>query len=136
MNGKIYSLDVVSMGNPHGVMWMDRWEIVNDKTVKAIGSELQRQENRFPQGVNVGFAHRVNNREIRLRVYERGVGETFACGSGACAAVVSGIKNGQLDEKVDVILLGGTVTVSWKGGDAPVYLEGPVSSVFRGEMLL
>ncbi len=134
--GQQYCLDVVNMGNPHGVMWVDQETLLNDSTVKMVGTELQQQNHYFPEGVNVGFAHRVNNKQIRLRVYERGAGETLACGSGACAAAVSGIKNGQLDQKVDVDLLGGTVTVSWKGGNSPVYLEGPVASVFRGEILL
>lgn len=134
--GEHHNFDVVNMGNPHGVIWMEHWEDVSDETVSTIGKGLQSRRALFPEGVNVGVAHRVNNGQIRLRVYERGAGETLACGSGACAAAVIGIKNGQLDQKVDVILLGGTVTVTWEGGDAPVLLEGPVASVFRGKILL
>ena len=129
-------VDVVNMGNPHGVIWVDDWDKLTEERVKETGEWLQGQGDLFPEGVNVGFAHRVNSGQISLRVYERGAGETLGCGSGACAAAVIGIKNGQLDQKVEVALLGGTVTVIWKGGNEPVFLQGPVSTVFRGEMLL
>jgi len=91
---------------------------------------------RFREGVNVGFLQIQSRTQVRLRVYERGVGETLACGSGACAAVVAGIRLGLLDSEVDVQTRGGLLTIAWAGASAPVYMTGPAVTVFRGEIEL
>ncbi|MGH8704933.1 MAG: diaminopimelate epimerase, partial [Burkholderiales bacterium] len=89
---------------------------------------------RFPQRVNAGYPHVVDRHRIALRVHERGAGETLACGTGACAAAVSGILRGLLESPVAVEARGGTLTVSWAGGDNPVWMKGPAESVFEGEI--
>ena len=122
----------VSMGNPHAVLQVPE---VNSAPVTKIGPLVQRHP-RFPQGVNVGFLQVVDRGHVRLRVYERGVGETLACGTGACAAVVVGIRLGLLDDRVHVKTRGGTLTIAWAGADAPVYMTGPATTVFRGEIEL
>ncbi|PNS10598.1 diaminopimelate epimerase [Mixta theicola] len=119
---------VVSMGNPHCVI-----QVGNIKTaaVETLGPVLESHE-RFPERVNVGFMEVVNPEHIRLRVYERGAGETQACGSGACAAVASGIQQGLLAEKVRVDLPGGTLHIAWKGPGNPLYMTGPATHVYDG----
>jgi len=92
------------------------------------------QHARFARHVNAGFMQVINRSQIRLRVYERGVGETLACGTGACAAVVAGIRWGLLDARVDVHTRGGVLTIAWAGGHAPVLMTGPAVAVFRGEI--
>ena len=121
---------VVSMGNPHAV------HVVADaeSTPVAVWGPLVQQSPRFAQGVNVGFMQVVDRSHIRLRVYERGVGETLACGSGACAAVVAGVRLGLLDACVEVHTHGGLLTIAWAGGDAPVLMTGPAKTVFHGEI--
>jgi diaminopimelate epimerase len=89
---------------------------------------------RFPQRVNAGYMEVMDRGHIRLRVYERGVGETLACGTGACAAVVTGIEQGLLEPTVKVSFLGGDVVIHWKGGDEPVWMTGPAVAVFDGEI--
>lgn len=122
----------VSMGNPHAVM---RVETVEQAPVATIGPYLGRHE-RFPAGVNVGFMEVVSPHHIRLRVHERGAGETLACGTGACAAVVVGCRWGVLADRVSVELPGGTLSVSWHGGGDPVMMSGPATTVFEGEIEL
>ena len=130
----IVSVAVVSMGNPHAVMQV---EDVDNANVASIGPRVQ-QHPAFPKGVNVGFMQILGRAHIRLRVYERGAGETLACGTGACAAVVCGIRLGLLDDSVEVQTRGGTLTVAWSGasaGDnAPVMMTGPATLVFDGEI--
>jgi diaminopimelate epimerase len=121
---------VVSMGNPHAVLIVDD---VKSAPVSRIGSQLQSHE-RFPEKVNVGFMQIVNRSNVKLRVYERGVGETLACGSGACAAVVAGRLQGLLDEEVDVDLTGGKLKIQWKGDNQPVLLTGPACRVYEGHL--
>jgi diaminopimelate epimerase len=123
-------LAVVSMGNPHAVMQV---EDVDSAAVTTLGPQVQANP-RFTQGVNVGFMQVQSRSSIRLRVYERGVGETLACGSGACAAVAAGIRLGLLDARVDVHTRGGVLTIAWAGGDAPVLMTGPATTVFKGEI--
>ena len=89
---------------------------------------------RFPKRVNVGFMRIINEQHIQLRVFERGVGETLACGTGACAAVAVGIKRGALAERVQVDLPGGSLNISWRGGNEPVLMTGPATTVFSGEI--
>ena len=123
-------LAVLSMGNPHAVMQVAD---VAATPVQTLGPHIQ-QSPRFAQGVNVGFMQVHSRSAIRLRVYERGVGETLACGSGACAAVVAGIRLGLLDAQVDVQMRGGMLSIAWAGGTAPVLMTGPATTVFRGEI--
>jgi diaminopimelate epimerase len=127
----------VSMGNPHGVLLVDN---VDTAPVATLGPAVQ-ASSRFPQGVNVGFLQVVDRSHVRLRVYERGVGETLACGTGACAAVVAGIRLGLLDASVEVQTRGGILTIAWAGETAvgafaPVYMTGPATTVFHGEIEL
>ena len=123
-------LATVSMGNPHAVILV---EDVDTAPVATLGPQVQANP-RFTQGVNVGFLQVQSRTAVRLRVYERGVGETLACGTGACAAVVAGIRLGLLDARVDVQTRGGMLSIAWAGGDAPVLMTGPATTVFRGEI--
>lgn len=119
---------VVSMGNPHCVVDVDS---VAAADVGKLGPAIERHE-LFPEGINAGFMHIRDRSNIDLRVHERGVGETLACGTGACAAVVAGQVSGRLDERVAVNLPGGQLVVSWPGGDAPVWLTGNAEPVDEG----
>ena len=123
-------LATVSMGNPHAVIVVDD---VDTAPVAQLGPAVQANA-RFLQGVNVGFMQLQSRSAIRLRVYERGVGETLACGSGACAAVVAGIRLGLLDARVDVHTRGGLLSIAWAGLGQPVLMTGPATTVFRGEI--
>ncbi len=125
-------VSVVSMGNPHAVM---RVEQVDKAPVASLGSRMESHA-RFPRRVNVGFMQVVDRQHIRLRVHERGVGETLACGSGACAAVVVGRQRGWLDDKVTVSLRGGNLKIQWPGEGQPVLMTGPAVSVFEGRIRL
>ncbi|MCC7412188.1 MAG: diaminopimelate epimerase [Gammaproteobacteria bacterium] len=118
----------LSMGNPHAVLVVDD----SDRApVASLGSAIGRHPS-FPQGANVGFMQVLGPSHVRLRVFERGAGETLACGTGACAAVVTGRLQALLEAVVDVDLAGGRLRVEWQGGDAPVWLSGPASYVFEG----
>jgi diaminopimelate epimerase len=128
----IVSVAIVSMGNPHAVTLVDD---VDTAPVLTLGPQIQ-SLSAFPRGVNVGFMQVVDRTHIRLRVFERGAGETLACGTGACAAVVAGIRLGLLDASVDVQTHGGILTISWQGGNAPVMLTGPATYVFHGDIEL
>lgn len=120
----------VSMGNPHVVLDVDDCD---QAPVETLGPELERHR-RFPARVNVGFLQILDRSHVRLRVFERGVGETPACGTGACAAVVAGRLEERLDPTVRVDLPGGTLMVSWPGEGRPVWMTGPATTVFRGEI--
>ncbi|MCE1251742.1 MAG: diaminopimelate epimerase [Comamonadaceae bacterium] len=125
------SIAVVSMGNPHAVLRVDD----TDSAPVAAWGPLIESHPRFPARVNVGFMQVQSRRQIRLRVYERGAGETLACGTGACAAVVSGIRLGLLDGLVDVHTRGGLLTIAWAGGASDaVFLTGPATTVFEGQI--
>jgi len=123
---------VLSMGNPHAV------QVVKDVDAAPVATQGPRIEKhvRFAEGVNAGFMQVVSRRAIRLRVYERGAGETLACGTGACAAVAAGIRLGLLDARVEVETRGGVLTIEWQGGTAPVLMTGPAETVFEGEIEL
>ena len=122
---------VLSMGNPHAVQFVDD---VDAALVAQMGPLIEAHV-RFPRRVNAGFMQVLSRSEIRLRVYERGAGETLACGTGACAAVVAGIRLGLLDARVDVQTRGGQLTIEWSGQlQAPVMLTGPAISVFESEI--
>jgi diaminopimelate epimerase len=121
-------VSVVSMGNPHAVQLVDDV----DRAPVAVEGPLVESHPRFPRRVNAGFLQVVSPARARLRVHERGAGETLACGSGACAAVVAGIRRGRLASRVDVETRGGVLTIEWRGG--PVLMTGPATSVFDGEI--
>jgi len=122
---------VLSMGNPHAVQVVAD---VDRAPVLQQGPQIERHR-AFPERVNAGFMQIVSRNEIRLRVYERGVGETLACGTGACAAVVAGIRLGLLDTRVRVSARGGVLTIEWSGGaQDPVRMTGPAQTVFHGEI--
>jgi diaminopimelate epimerase len=123
-------LAVVSMGNPHAVIIV---EDIKRAPVIQLGPMIQSHSS-FPDKVNVGFMQIVNRTNVKLRVYERGVGETLACGSGACAAVVAGRLQGLLDADVKVELAGGILDVTWKGDQNPVILTGPACRVYEGHL--
>lgn len=120
----------VSMGNPHVVTVVDDTETAD---VDTLGPLLESHE-RFPERVNAGFMQVLSRSEVNLRVYERGAGETQACGSGACGAVAVGIVQELLDEKVTVNLPGGSLKISWQGPGKPLYMTGPATHVFDGQL--
>jgi len=123
-------ISAVSMGNPHAV------QIVNDietAPVVALGSQIELHP-RFPERVNAGFMQIMDAHHIKLRVFERGTGETLACGTGACAAAVAGIQLGRLQSPVHVSARGGELHIAWQGGNAPVMMTGPAVTVFTGEI--
>lgn len=126
---EVYAL---SMGNPHAVLEVDD---VETAAVASLGPQIQ-QLDIFPEGVNVGFMQILDRNRIRLRVYERGVGETLACGSGACAAVAAARMAGRLDNEVDVGLKGGHLLVSWEKEGEPVWMSGPATMVYNGRIEL
>ncbi|RDL32277.1 diaminopimelate epimerase [Photobacterium damselae] len=121
-----------SMGNPHCVTVVDD---VLTADVETLGPLLESHE-RFPERVNVGFMQVISRSEVKLRVYERGAGETQACGSGACAAVAIGRQQGLLDEEVTVSLPGGDLLIRWNGNGSNLFMTGPVAHVFDGQVLL
>ncbi len=123
-------LSAVSMGNPHGVVLVDD---VDTAAVDAWGKAFQNHQ-AFPSKVNVGFLQIISRNEVRLRVFERGVGETLACGTGACAAVVAGHLRELLDSKVRVSLPGGSMDIDWQGPGHTVLMTGPATSVFHGQV--
>ncbi len=124
-----YTISIVSMGNPHAVLVVDSIETAE---VASLGAQLE-QHPRFPQRVNVGFMQIIDRQNIRLRVYERGVGETLACGTGACAAVVAGQRLGHLAPVVTVELPGGQLQIAWNGDHhSPVLMTGPAVRIFEG----
>jgi diaminopimelate epimerase len=132
VEGQSVQIAAVSMGNPHAVLRVDD---VNTAPVERLGPKIESHV-RFPRRVNVGFMQIVNRGHINLRVYERGAGETLACGTGACAAVVAGIVQGWLDHEVTVKLPGGELVIRWQGGDNPLYMTGPATAVFEGQIEL
>jgi diaminopimelate epimerase len=130
INGKTVQVSVISMGNPHAV------QVVGDAQTAAVqldGPAIEHHP-RFPKRVNAGFMQIIDRSQIRLRVFERGAGETLACGTGACAAVVAGIRRGLLDSPVKVATRGGDLSIAWAGGGCSVMLTGPAVSVFEGEI--
>ena len=130
--GRRVEVAVLSMGNPHAVQRVDD---IDAAPVAILGPALEGHA-RFARRVNVGFMQVRSRREIALRVYERCAGETLACGTGACAAVVAGIRLGWLDGRVDVHARGGLLTIEWPGGDSAVLMTGPAETVFEGEIEL
>jgi diaminopimelate epimerase len=128
--GRAVEVAVLSMGNPHAVQVVDN---VDTAPVAEQGPQIEHHP-RFPQRVNAGFMQVVDRTHIKLRVFERGAGETLACGTGACAAVVAGIRLGLLDRRVDVQTHGGILTIEWQGEGQPVLMTGPATTVFEGDI--
>ena len=125
-------INALSMGNPHAVQFVDD---VDTAPVVAEGALIE-QHASFPKRVNAGFVQVLDRTHVRLRVYERGAGETLACGTGACAAVVAGIQRGLLDARVAVATRGGELSILWEGEGRPVMMTGPAVTVFSGEIEL
>ena len=132
VGGESVQITAVSMGNPHAV------QVVSDVNAAPVAAQgpLIEAHPRFPQRVNAGFMQIVGRQAIRLRVFERGAGETLACGTGACAAVVAGIARGLLDSPVRVVTRGGELAIRWNGNGTPVLMTGPAVTVFTGEIEL
>jgi diaminopimelate epimerase len=132
IDGENVELAVLSMGNPHAVQLVAD---VASAPVTTQGPKLERHE-RFPNRVNAGYMQVRDRHRIALRVWERGAGETLSCGTGACAAVVAGIARGLLDSPVQVETRGGALTITWAGGDNPVWMKGPAETVYEGTLEL
>lgn len=130
VNGKAFIISALSMGNPHAVQVVAD---VDHAAISSVGPAIESHP-RFPKSVNAGFMQVVRRDHIRLRVYERGAGETLACGTGACAAVVAGVQRGILDSRVRVTTRGGDLWISWSGEGKPVLMTGPAVTVFEGEV--
>ena len=130
INGSTVRIAALALGNPHAVQRVDD---VETAPVSSLGPLIESHP-RFPNRVNAGFMQTVDRNRLRVRVYERGVGETMACGSGACAAVVAGREWGVVNEKVTVELRGGSLAVQWLGREEPVLMTGPATHVFNGEI--
>jgi diaminopimelate epimerase len=130
IDGEVITFGVVSLGNPHAVIVVGD---VDTAPVAELGSRIE-ADPAFPERVNVGFLAPVGRQHARLRVFERGVGETLACGSGACAAAVVGIEQGLFDDPVQIDLPGGKLQVQWSGRGYPVFLIGPAVTVFEGKI--
>jgi diaminopimelate epimerase len=136
-DGSTPEVAVLSMGNPHAVQWVDD---VDTAPVLTQGPLIEHHA-AFPRRVNVGYLQALSRSRVRLRVFERGAGETLACGTGACAAVVAGIRLGRLDPEVEVQTHGGVLTIAWDGAGTPtsaltqaVFMSGPATTVFHGEI--
>jgi len=130
IDGTDYELGLVSVGNPHAVLQVDDVMVA---PVATLGPKIEHHPC-FPQRINAGFMEIVDRNRLRLRVYERGAGETLACGSGACAAVIVGQRRGLLEQRVLVELPGGNLFIQWQGEDHPVMMTGPAVNVFEGEI--
>ncbi len=132
IDGEVIQFGAVSIGNPHAVIRVDD---IDAAPVSTLGPLLESHED-FPQRANIGFIHVANENQLNLRVYERGAGETEACGSGACAAMIIARQQGWVSDSVTVTLRGGTLRISWKGEGEPVWMTGPATHVFDGQITL
>lgn len=132
VDGQLVELAALSMGNPHAVLRVDD---VDSAPVHSLGPKLEHHP-RFPQRVNVGFLEVVDRQQARLRVWERGAGETQACGTGACAAAVAAISQGWMESPVRLDLPGGQLTIEWAGAGMPVLMTGPAVRVYEGQVRL
>ena len=128
IDNQIYEMTCVSMGNPHAVIFM---EGIDDLKIEEIGPKFEKHE-RFPDRVNTEFVERMDRKNLKMRVWERGSGETMACGTGACATAVAAILNGYADRNVTVHLLGGDLEIFWDEKDNCVYMTGPAATAFTG----
>lgn len=130
VNGQNHQIAAISMGNPHAVLQV---EDIDEAPVASLGPVLESHPS-FPNQVNVGFMQIIDRNKIKLRVFERGVGETQACGSGACAAAVAAIRQELVDSPVTMQLTGGDLRIQWRGGNEPLFMTGPAVSVFHGRV--
>lgn len=129
VDNQVYEMTCVSMGNPHAVVFLDD---VENLKIEEIGPRFEQHE-RFPDRVNTEFVERIDRKNLKMRVWERGSGETMACGTGACATAVAAILNGYAERDVTVHLLGGDLEIRWDETDNCVYMTGPAATVFTGE---
>ena len=132
VDGKAYNMTGVSMGNPHDVVYIDD---VQGLDIEKIGPKFENHE-RFPQRINTEFSKVIDRKTVEMRVWERGSGETLACGTGACAVAVASILNGYTEREVEIRLLGGNLQIEWNEEDNHVYMTGPATVVFDGEIEL
>ena len=128
----VLTIGAVSMGNPHAIVIIDDIEVA---PVETLGPLIQ-QSKYFPNQANIGFMQIIDRGHAKLRVYERGAGETLACGTGACAAMVAGYLQGHFDTSVNISLSGGNLSIFWAGGETPVMMTGPTATLFTGSMTL
>lgn len=133
VEGRTYYMTAVSMGNPHCVIFVE--EDVRKLNLEAIGPFFENHP-RFPRRINTEFVNVIDDSTLRMRVWERGSGETLACGTGTCATAVAAVLNGKAGNEVTVHLTGGQLRIAWAGGNAPVYMTGPATTVFDGEIEL
>ena len=131
VDGKEYRMTCVSMGNPHAVVYVD--EMIDDETMAKTGPLFEHHE-RFPRRVNTEFVKVLGRERVQMRVWERGTGETLACGTGACAVTVASILNGLTEDRITVELLGGNLEIFWDRKENVVYMTGPATTVFEGEI--
>ncbi len=135
VNGKVYKMTCVSMGNPHAVVFMENVPAfdLKDFDIESIGPHFERHA-RFPERTNTEFVRVIDRNNVQMRVWERGTGETLACGTGCCAVAVAGVLNGLTDTKVNVRVPGGEILCEWDRQDDLVYMTGPAATVFDGEI--
>ncbi|HCH99059.1 MAG TPA: diaminopimelate epimerase [Lachnospiraceae bacterium] len=131
VDGREYRMTCVSMGNPHAIVYVD--EMIDDETMAKIGPLFEHHE-RFPRRVNTEFVKVLDRERVQMRVWERGTGETLACGTGACAVTVASILNGLTEDGITVELLGGNLEIFWDRKENVVYMTGPATTVFEGEI--
>lgn len=131
VDGREYRMTCVSMGNPHAIVYVD--EMIDDETMAKIGPLFEHHE-RFPRRVNTEFVKVLDRERVQMRVWERGTGETLACGTGACAVTVASILNGLTEDDITVELLGGNLEIFWNREENVVYMTGPATTVFEGEI--
>lgn len=135
VDGKVYHMTGVSMGNPHDVIYLDEKETLKDLEIEKIGPKFENHK-RFPKRINTEFVKVLDRNTVEMRVWERGSGETLACGTGACAVAVSSILNGFTDRELTVKLLGGDLKIKWDKESGHVFMTGPATVVFDGEIKL
>ena len=131
VDGREYRMTCVSMGNPHAIVYVD--EMIDDETMAKIGPLFEHHE-RFPRRVNTEFVKVLDRERVQMRVWERGTGETLACGTGACAVTVASILNGLTEDGITVELLGGNLEIYWDRKENVVYMTGPATTIFEGEI--
>lgn len=131
VNGEMYRVTLVNVGNPHCVLFVDD---PDEAGVEAVGRQIERDAH-FPNRINVEFAHVINQNHVEMRVWERGTGETLACGTGACATMVAACLNGLIGREADITLRGGSLHIRWDENDNHIYMTGPCRFVYDGEWL-
>jgi diaminopimelate epimerase len=133
VKGKSYRMTCVSMGNPHAVVFVDDIDDMKNFDIDAVGTYFENHE-RFPERTNTEFVRIIDRNNVQMRVWERGTGETLACGTGCCATAVACVLNGRTDKKVNVHVLGGEIMCEWDRDENLVYMTGPATTVFEGEV--